>query len=69
MDHKTTVKYHYLKGVVNYANGSSNIEESSIALENLNKAIDLGINDGIYHKVMTKNKVPESMFLSSIDRK
>jgi len=41
MDHKTTVKYHYLKGVVNYANGSSNIEESSIALENLNKAIDL----------------------------
>ena len=41
MDAKTTIKYHYLKGVANYANGSSNIEESSIALENLNKAIDL----------------------------
>ncbi len=41
MDAKTTVKYHYLKGVANYANGDSNIEESSIALENLNKVIDL----------------------------
>ena len=41
MDAKTTIKYHYLKSVANYANGSSNIEESSIALENLNKAIDL----------------------------
>ena len=41
MDAKTTVKYHYLKSVANYANGSSNIEESFIALENLNKAIDL----------------------------
>jgi tetratricopeptide (TPR) repeat protein len=41
MDAKTTVKYHYLKSIANYANGSSNIEESSIALENLNKAIDL----------------------------
>ena len=35
----------------------------------VNKAIDLGINDGIYHKVMTKNKVPKSMFLSSLDQK
>jgi len=41
MDAKTTIKYHYLKGVANYANGGSNIEESSVALENLNKAIDL----------------------------
>lgn len=41
MDAKTAIKYHYLKSVANYANGSSNIEESSIALENLNKAIDL----------------------------
>ena len=41
MDAKTTVKYHYLKSIANYANGSSNIEESSIALEHLNKAIDL----------------------------
>ena len=41
MDAKTTIKYHYLKSVANYANGGSNIEESSIALENLNKAIDL----------------------------
>ena len=41
MDAKTTIRYHYLKSVANYANGSSNIEESSIALENLNKAIDL----------------------------
>ena len=41
MDAKTTIKYHYLKSVANYANGSSNIEESSIALGNLNKAIDL----------------------------
>ena len=41
MDAKTTVKYHYLKSVANYANGSSNIEESFIALENLNKVIDL----------------------------
>ena len=31
MDAKTTVKYHYLKGVANYANGDSNIEESSIS--------------------------------------
>jgi len=41
MDAKTTVKYHYLKGVAYYANGNSNIEESSIALESLNKSIDL----------------------------
>ena len=41
MDAKTTIKYHYLKGVANYANGGSNIKESSVALENLNKAIDL----------------------------
>ena len=41
MDAKTTIKYHYLKGVANYANGGSNIAESSVALENLNKAIDL----------------------------
>jgi len=41
MDAKTTIKYHYLKGVANYANGGSNIDESSVALENLNKAIDL----------------------------
>ena len=41
MDAKTTIKYHYLKSVANYANGSSNIEESFIALENLNKVIDL----------------------------
>ena len=41
MDTKTTIKYHYLKGVANYANGGSNIAESSVALENLNKAIDL----------------------------
>ena len=41
MDAKTTVKYHYLKGVAYYANGNSNIEESSVALESLNKSIDL----------------------------
>jgi len=41
MDAKTTIKYHYLKGVAYYANGNSNIEESSIALESLNKSIDL----------------------------
>jgi len=41
MDAKTTIRYHYLKSVANYANGSSNIEESFIALENLNKVIDL----------------------------
>ena len=41
MDTKTTIKYHYLKGVANYANGGSNIAESSVALENLNKVIDL----------------------------
>ena len=40
MDVKTTVKYHYLKGVANYANGSSTIKESTIALESLNKVID-----------------------------
>jgi tetratricopeptide (TPR) repeat protein len=41
MDAKTIVKYHYLKGVAYYANGNSNIEESSVALESLNKSIDL----------------------------
>jgi len=41
MDAKTTVKYHYLKGVAYYANGNSNIEESSVALKSLNKSIDL----------------------------
>ena len=41
MDAKTTIKYHYLKGVANYANGGSNIKESSVALANLNNAIDL----------------------------
>ena len=41
MDAKTTVKYHYLKGVANYANGASNIDESFVALESLNKVIDL----------------------------
>ena len=41
MDDRTTVKYHYLKGVANYANGTANIEESSIALENINKVIEL----------------------------
>ena len=41
MDAKTTVKYHYLKGVAYYANGNSNIEESSVALESLNQSIDL----------------------------
>ena len=44
MDAKTTVKYHYLKGLANYANGNSNLEEASIALENLNKVIDLESN-------------------------
>ena len=41
MDAKTVVKYHYLKGIANYANGISGIEDSSIALENLNRVIDL----------------------------
>tara|TARA_B100000959_G_scaffold2042_1_gene2260 strand:+ start:1648 stop:2928 length:1281 start_codon:yes stop_codon:yes gene_type:complete len=41
MDAKTKVKYHYLKGVAYYANGNSNIEESSVALESLNTSIDL----------------------------
>jgi len=41
MDTKTKVRYHYLKGVAYYANGNSNIEESSIALESLNTSIDL----------------------------
>lgn len=41
MDAKTVIKYHYLKGIANYANGNSEIENSSIALENLNKVIDL----------------------------
>ena len=41
MDAKTIVKYHYLKGVAYYANGNSNIEESSVALESLNTSIDL----------------------------
>jgi len=40
MDVKTIVKYYYLKGVANYANGSSTIKESTIALESLNKVID-----------------------------
>ncbi|HJN54183.1 MAG TPA: hypothetical protein QGI27_03855, partial [Flavobacteriaceae bacterium] len=41
MDVKTTVKFHYLNGVANYANGASNIDESFVALESLNKVIDL----------------------------
>ena len=41
MDVKTTVKFHYLNGVANYANGASNIDESLVALESLNKVIDL----------------------------
>jgi len=41
MDTKTKVRYHYLKGVAYYANGNSNIEESSIALESLSTSIDL----------------------------
>ena len=34
----------------------------------VNKAIDLGISDGTYHDVMTKNKVPESMFLPNLNK-
>ena len=44
MDAKTTIKFHYLKGLANYANGNSTLEEASIALENLNKVIDLESN-------------------------
>ena len=44
------------------------IAESLRAMAVVNKAIDLGISDGTYHDVITKNKVPESMFLPSFDK-
>lgn len=48
---------------------AKNIAKSLKAMAVVNSAIDLGINDGIYHEVMTKNKVPESMFLTSLNKK
>jgi hypothetical protein len=48
---------------------AKDITKSLNAMVVVNKAIDLGIGDGLYHEVMTKNKVPKSMFLSSLDQK
>jgi len=47
---------------------AKDIAESLEAMAVVNKAIDLGMSDGTYRDVMIKNKVPESMFLPSLDK-
>ena len=47
---------------------AKDIAESLKAMAVVNKAIDLGMSDGTYRDVMIKNKVPESMFLPSLDK-
>ena len=41
MTEKEKAKYYYLNGLAYYANGTSNIEDCAVAIENLEKAVTI----------------------------